>query len=246
VVNFVTIRTLITRAYGESGRGCSSFTNEQQSGGPEWIGVEQFDLQALIPEGTPAYTVRQFENNDAPALQVMLQTLLTDRLKLVLTRASREMPVEVLTLGRTRTDAQLAEAAAETIRRSPNAAQFTAMFARIAQGVEPARDGTVSTEGEGLWGINATLAEVTSYLSRVTGRPVVDRTGLAGPITFHLNYERVPDGLRGIQAYTRPLAPASMASLRRALREQLGLELESGLAPVEVLTIERVERPSEN
>jgi uncharacterized protein (TIGR03435 family) len=37
-----------------------------------------------------------------------------------------------------------------------------------------------------------------------------------------------------------------MASLRRALREQLGLELESGLAPVEVLTIERVERPSEN
>jgi uncharacterized protein (TIGR03435 family) len=56
----------------------------------------------------------------------------------------------------------------------------------------------------------------------------------------------VPDGLGLINGYDRPLASASVASLRRALREQPGLELESGTAPVEVLVIDRIERPSEN
>ena len=79
-----------------------------------------------------------------------------------------------------------------------------------------------------------------------TGKPVLDRTSLMVRLMFHLNYDRVPDGLGGIQGFFRPLAPASITNLRRALREQLGLELESGTAPVEVLVIERIERPSDN
>ena len=48
----------------------------------------------------------------------------------------------------------------------------------------------------------------------------------------------------------RPSASKSAVAMtneeERALREQLGLELESGTAPVEVLVIERIDRPSEN
>ena len=90
------------------------------------------------------------------------------------------------------------------------------------------------------------MPEVVSYLGRLTGKPVLDRTGLTANISFHVLFDRPPDGLGPFQGYMRPLAPASMTNLRRALREQLGLELESGTGPVEVLVIDRIERPSEN
>jgi uncharacterized protein (TIGR03435 family) len=62
-------------------------------------------------------------------------------------------------------------------------------------------------------------------------RQVVDRTNLKGLYSFNLDYSR--DGVE------RPLLP-------QALQQQLGLKLEPGRAPTEVLVIDRVERPSEN
>jgi uncharacterized protein (TIGR03435 family) len=247
-MNYVTLLSLILRAYGPSDRTCTSFPSsiEALTGGPAWVYSEQFNVEARIPQGSPAYTVRQFLNNNAPVLQAMLRTALEERFNLLVRRETKQLPVEMLKLGTTRDAAQLEELAAETMRKSPNKAGFDELFARVARGQETLKEGLVSTEGDGLWGINASMAEVVSYLGRLTGKPVVDRTGLTARLMFHLNYDRVPDGLGAFQGFMRPLAPASVASLRRALREQLGLELESGTAPVEVLVIERVERLTEN
>jgi len=68
---------------------------------------------------------------------------------------------------------------------------------------------------------------------------VFNRTGLAGEYDFQLDF--TPDG-----------GPCSVASddqigrpsIFTAVEQQLGLKLESSKGPVELLVIDRVERPS--
>ena len=80
-----------------------------------------------------------------------------------------------------------------------------------------------------------TLAEI---LASDLKRPVRDRTGLTGEFAFTLEWTV---GLGESDA-----GPSSRPSLFTAVQEQLGLRLESARGPVEVLVIDRVEKPSEN
>jgi uncharacterized protein (TIGR03435 family) len=82
----------------------------------------------------------------------------------------------------------------------------------------------------------------------VLDRPVIDQTGLAGRYDFTLTW--TPDetqfGGRGGQA-PPPADPANAPpGLFTAIQEQLGLKLESTKAPVDVVVIDRLEKPSEN
>jgi len=79
------------------------------------------------------------------------------------------------------------------------------------------------------------MAEVAAQvIGPQVDRPVVDRTGLEGSFDFDLDFT--------------PLAPATAAtdapSIFTALDEQLGLRLEPGRGPVDVLVIESVARPA--
>jgi uncharacterized protein (TIGR03435 family) len=80
-----------------------------------------------------------------------------------------------------------------------------------------------------------TLADLLVYELQ---RPVIDGTGLKGDFAFTLQYTR---GLGEADAGT-----AERPSLFTAVQDQLGLKLESGKGPVEVLVIDHVEKPSEN
>jgi uncharacterized protein (TIGR03435 family) len=75
-------------------------------------------------------------------------------------------------------------------------------------------------------------------LARETELPVVNKTGLQGPYNFKLHWIR--DSAR------RSDPSMEGASLFTAVQEQLGLRLRSEKAPVEVLVIDRAERPSAN
>jgi uncharacterized protein (TIGR03435 family) len=79
------------------------------------------------------------------------------------------------------------------------------------------------------------LARFAQFLSRETGRTVLDKTGLAA-MTFELRW--LPDT-------AQPL-PDSPPSLFTALREQLGLKLEAQRAPVDSIVVTRAERPTAN
>src|SRR5262249_20575158 len=87
-----------------------------------------------------------------------------------------------------------------------------------------------------------TLEQLANILGRVTNRQVTDRTGLADTFDIDLRYQSDqavaigPDG-RGL--VLDPGAP----SVFTAVQEQLGLKLESTRGPVEVLVIDRIERP---
>jgi uncharacterized protein (TIGR03435 family) len=99
------------------------------------------------------------------------------------------------------------------------------------------------------------LAALTDYLSGLLRRIVVDRTGLTG--RFDLELIWTPDQLPAGDAPARIAVGGAEidltggvnidpngAALLTALREQLGLKIESARAPVEVLVIDRVERPT--
>jgi uncharacterized protein (TIGR03435 family) len=77
------------------------------------------------------------------------------------------------------------------------------------------------------------------FLTGASGRPVADETGLKGSYDFDLKY--TPDQ-QGGAAPSDPPFP----DLFTALREQLGLRLESQKGPVDFLIIDHAERPSDN
>ena len=99
-----------------------------------------------------------------------------------------------------------------------------------------------------------TMTELATVgLSNVTGRPVLDRTGLRGPFEWTLVW--TPDNLPPRAPGTPPDQPIRVNGLEidpngpplaTALQEQLGLKLQSTTGPVEVVVIDRVEKPSEN
>ena len=83
-------------------------------------------------------------------------------------------------------------------------------------------------------------------IPEITGvdRPVLDKTGLTG--TFDFVIEFTPQ-------FTGPLPPGANfqpdptgPTFLEALKEQLGLKLESETGPVEVVVVDRVDHPSEN
>jgi len=69
------------------------------------------------------------------------------------------------------------------------------------------------------------------------GRQVLDRTGLSGRFDFTLEW--TPDNA---SASSLESSPRFLA----ALEEQLGLKLESQLAPRPVLIVDSIEEPAEN
>ena len=91
-----------------------------------------------------------------------------------------------------------------------------------------------------LVGTKASMASLASALGGRLGRPVFDDTGLAGGFDFSLSW--VPDGMGGDPA----VSDASGPSIFTALQDQLGLRLESKKAPVDVIVVDAVERPSVN
>ena len=82
----------------------------------------------------------------------------------------------------------------------------------------------------------ASLAEV---LERRLDRPVVNRTGLEGGFNFTLHWSPV-------SARVDDDSDAEDVSIFTAVAEQLGLRLRGAKAPVEVLVIDHVDRPSAN
>jgi uncharacterized protein (TIGR03435 family) len=89
----------------------------------------------------------------------------------------------------------------------------------------------------------ASMTDLSSKLSRLLGRPVVNNTGLEGKYDFKLEWTpdpgpAAPDG----QPVEIPVGP----SLYSALQQQLGLRLEATKGPIDTLVIDHVEKPSEN
>ena len=78
---------------------------------------------------------------------------------------------------------------------------------------------------------------LASMLENQMDRLVIDKTGLEGVFDFQLEWAL---------DLNAKASDAAAPSVFTAVEEQLGLRLESTRAPVEVIVIDSVERPSEN
>jgi uncharacterized protein (TIGR03435 family) len=81
-----------------------------------------------------------------------------------------------------------------------------------------------------------TMQQLADQLSGNIRRPVLDKTGLTG--TYDYTLEWLPDNAAA--------ADSNLPSIYTAVEEQLGLKLEATKAPIEVVVIDHVEKPSAN
>lgn len=94
---------------------------------------------------------------------------------------------------------------------------------------------------------NATMDMLAASVTGIVGqgRPVIDKTGLSGRFDFTMEWAPQTNSAPLPDAPTTASEPLGPTSLE-ALRDQLGLKLESARGQVRILVIDRVERPSEN
>ncbi len=85
-----------------------------------------------------------------------------------------------------------------------------------------------------LIGTGVSMELLAGYIGNRLSRIVLDKTGLNE--TYNVTLEWAPE----------PVPESSEPSLVTALREQLGLRLESQKSPAEVLVIDSLQKPSEN
>ena len=98
-------------------------------------------------------------------------------------------------------------------------------------------------------GSGISMSQIVQILSQFTGRPVVDKSGLTGTYDFNLKWTPDPGQNGGPfgppPPGIQPPAPDPDApNLYTAVQEQLGLKLDNQRGPVDVVVIDRIERPS--
>ncbi|HWF09180.1 MAG TPA: TIGR03435 family protein [Bryobacteraceae bacterium] len=97
-------------------------------------------------------------------------------------------------------------------------------------------------------GQRVTMARISRELSPYAGRPVQDRTGLAGAFDFTLIWTPVQNSSSNGESKLLNGSPldSSGSDFFSAVREQLGLKLESQRGQVEFLVIDHAENPTQN
>lgn len=154
----------------------------------------------------------------------MLQTLLADRCKLLVHRESRELPIYSLVVAKGGSKLQ-------PLTRQPSQADGSARNS----------PGTLTATG-------MTMEDLALSLSGMVRREVTDHTGLTGRFDFKLEY--TPDYALSSDDTGKPAPDAPQIPdrppLLMALEQQLGLKLEPGKAPVEVIVIDSIEKPTAN
>jgi uncharacterized protein (TIGR03435 family) len=226
-VTCIRLSNLIKAAYGTFANGPNSkATRLRLYGLPEWANSSRYDITAKTA-------------GEAPIDQMfgpMLQVLLEDRFQLKVHRETRQLPVYVMTVAKRGLKIQPTKEGSCVPVDLNHAYQPTPKWCGRMTG--RANSIGIIDHAYGM-----TIAEIASrFLTNRLDRLVVDKTEITGLFDAHLEFSR-----------TAPIAPGQVGepsdtapSIFTAVQEQLGLKLEPGQGPVEVLVIDHVEKPSEN
>ena len=223
---------------------------------PAWVANTRYDIEARAAAGATKDQMR-----------LMVQSLLAERFKLAVHKETRQAPVFAMALQRPGTTGpQLrphpesdtcattvypdaagvgADAVKSDAQKSAAATSQTlpipcGMIARLP----PSAPGRHRIGGR-----NVTLAMVAESLPAQTGlatfpKPAIDRTGLGGTFDFSLEWTQAV----GVDTAVGPNAQGEEPgpSIAQAMKQQLGLKLESTKGPVELLVIDHAEQPTAN
>jgi uncharacterized protein (TIGR03435 family) len=222
-----------------------SYFDGLKSKAPAWVtggfdvSADRFNIEARAPD-----------NSTIDQMRLMMQALLADRFHLVVRHETRDAPAFGLVLvrsGALGTNLQPHPPSDTCPTSTPQPGQPASPSTPSAVGDLPPLCGIIAhvlssnDPHSSFGGRGIPLSLLATSLPTMTGmatipRPVVDQTGLVGLYDFTLHWNSSSDPETGDTA----------ASFRGALKSQLGLELKATHAPIDILVIDHVERPSEN
>jgi bla regulator protein blaR1 len=231
---------MIMFAYGEK----YPLKPAQVSGGPDWMKTEVFNIDAEMPKslveqikpplswvGPPSLYPADVRQVDA--MKHVFRSLLINRFELRIRRATKVLPVFELVLE----------------KNGP----------KITEDKTADRPCRITDVGprKGLWW-NVESCDFRAFVGLLSAAPgarsrvLVDKTGLHGRYSFQLHWtpkspSGTPKAASGAQSNpsATPAEPSGSPFLI-ALREQIGLNIVSAKAPVDVIVIEHIERPTEH
>jgi uncharacterized protein (TIGR03435 family) len=218
------LHSLIQTAY--------NVTRFQVDGGPSWVRSDRYAIDATTAG-----------NATGDEMRAMLQSLLADRFKLTLLRETRTLPVYELVVA----DAGFKITPmkeGDCIPKQQLRWDLIDLEAPLYICDGPRRrvlSQWPETRPRPQWprvhrieagGIS--ISTLIDFISGDVDRVVIDQTGFTGPFNLVLDFAPAAD------------PESDGPTIFTAVEEQLGLRLQPALAPVDVLVIDRVERPSEN
>jgi uncharacterized protein (TIGR03435 family) len=222
----ISLYKLITWAYGIRYSCYIVSSADLLSGGPKWVLTDRFDVQATIPEGTPAYTPQQLQDSVAPELQAMLRSLVAERFKVELHRGMKEAGVYELT-------------------PAPGGPKLAAPDAdkprRLTMRLEPDENKDTIVH---ILANQASVEDFAHLIEPVTGTPVLDRTGLVGAYNFDVKFA-VLEPFTGSMVSVYGVG-ATGPSIFTVLPRQLGFKMTRTRGSVDAWVIDRAEKPSQN
>jgi bla regulator protein BlaR1 len=191
-------------------------------GGPDWLKTDVYEIQAKISDAVYAEMQKMPPAASREQRQLMEQSLLADRFGLKVHFETRDMPVYAL------------------------------VAAKGGPKLAPAKEGeqeNISVSGDAQASdLKASAAKLDDLLRLlqmqpdVSGRMLINQTGLPGVYNFTLRWSREQSSGADNGAASTADAPAFFT----ALQEQLGLRLVPTKAATEVIVIDHIEHPSEN
>ena len=185
-------------------------------GGPAWMETEKYDITAK-PDGEGQPNDKQWK--------AMVQKLLADRFKFTFHNEKKELSAYAIVVGKNGPKLTKSEG-------DPNG--LPGLFFR-GLGDLPVRNATMTDFARTMQGA-------------VMDRPVIDQTELSGRFDFELKWTPDETQFTSFGPRPKPAAddPAAPPDLYTAIQQQLGLQLKSVKAPVDVIAVDRVEKPTSN
>ena len=195
-----------------------SLQQDQLVNVPDWASSERFDINAKA-EGD--FTTTRLAFDDA---RLMMRVLLAERFGLVIHEETRNLDVYALVPDREdrRLGANMRAASCEPLSATD-----------VAGGTVVPCGNFTGNPATGAQGRGLTMGNLARFLQGIVGMMVVDRTGLEGTYDLTLTFER-----------NTLAANSELPSIFTAIQEQLGLRLRRDIAPVAVIVVDRVDRPT--
>jgi len=185
-------------------------------GGPGWLDSAMYDIDAKASPEVDARLKAMSGEDAAQQKRLMVQALLKERFSLTTHEETRVLPV------------------------------YDLVLAKGGAKIQPSHyNGTSIDTGRShihIQGGDDTIGLLARQLAQSQGRVVVNKTGLTGRYDLTLRWTP-DDASTPMKSEADPNAPPGLFT---AIQDQLGLKLESGKGPVQVLVIDHIEPPSAN
>ena len=217
---------------------------------PNLLDSPSFTITATIDQAVSEAVSHLSGDEQRAAHQHMLQQLLADRFHLVVHQETKELPIYLLVT--TRSGPHLHEASDSSYEHGAKWGDGTPMGPHVVSW--DFRAGHVHMVGQSA-SLNQLVERWAQKITPQLGRKVINDTRLTGNYDFDLSFQMpwppngtlFPDAGIGLPNTSNADEPSpSSDDLFAALQKQLGLQLKPSVGPVRVVTVERLELPSDN